>query len=65
MKRYAFSVIDRHSQEVVFGGEVEAQGETEAQREHEAHEMAKSQIRDKDMLASLAKGDLFISLGAI
>ncbi len=55
-KRYSFIVKDRYTEESVFAGEVEAQDD------HEAYEMAKSQISDKDMLASLRKGGLVLAI---
>jgi hypothetical protein len=59
VSRYSFIVKDRYTQEGVLDGEVEAQDE------HEAYETAKSQISDKDVLASLGKGDLILTLSAI
>jgi nucleoid DNA-binding protein len=56
VKRYSFIVNDRYTQETVFAGEVEAQND------HEAYEMATSQIRDKDMVESLRKGDLILAI---
>jgi hypothetical protein len=57
MDSYSFIVKNRYTQEGILDGEVEAQDY------HEAYERAKAQIRDKDVLASLAKGDLVLSLG--
>jgi hypothetical protein len=59
MNHYAFILKDRHTQEGVFEGEVEVEDEDET------YEMAKSQIEDKDMLASLIRGDLILAFSAI
>jgi DNA-binding protein HU-beta len=56
VKRYSFIVRDRYTQETVFGGKVEALDD------HEAYEMARSQIRDKDILARLRKRNLILAI---
>ena len=56
VKRYSFVVNDRYTQETVFDGEVEARDDDEA------YEFARSQIRDKDILAGLRKGNLILAI---
>lgn len=56
VKRYSFVVNDRYTQETVFDGEVEARDD------EEAYEMARSQIRDKDILTGLRKGNLILAI---
>ena len=58
MSLYSFVVKDRYTQEGVFEGEVDAPSE------QEAYELAGKQITDEDMRASLAKGDLLLTLAA-
>jgi DNA-binding protein HU-beta len=54
VKRYSFVVNDRYTQETVFDGQVEARDDDEA------YEMARSQIRDKDILTRLRKRNLIL-----